>query len=85
VELRGDDGLPFDLPAALVEKGHRVVELKDYGAAARELKKSLAGSAPPYRVLTEEKRGLGEEWWAFAALFGLLAGEWLVRRRFGVE
>lgn len=85
VELRGADEPLLELPPDMIARGHRIVEIAEYGAAARELKKTLAGSTPPYRVLTEEKRALGEEWWAFAVLFGLLAGEWLTRRRFGVE
>ncbi len=73
------------LERLLAGREGEIIEFTDHAATADLLAAGLARSAPVYRVTYEEKKGLGQEWWAFALVVSLLGVEWTVRKRRGLD
>jgi len=79
-------GLNRDAMDALSgRRGGGVIELGDHAATAHKIGEALRELAPTYRVEFEEKRGLGNAWWAFVMIFLLLASEWTIRKEKGLD
>jgi hypothetical protein len=79
-------GLNRDALSAFVARhGGTLLELGDDGETARALEAALSGLAARTESAREEARPLSEDPRAFLVFLALLAGEWILRRRSGMD